>query len=249
MPAMRNAQFDHMPGVTLFHAARSNCSARVRLLLAEKAIAWKSSLINLRNHENRSPEYFAVNPKGLVPTLIHQGFVITESNDILEYLESGFPGSGFRPDTSVELAAMSRWMQRSAEIHLPGVKTFNYSQRRLVNERPAGGWDRYRLLQRDPELLRFHEKAGGSGFSIDEQESAQRLLTTVLRAMDGTLSTQSWLAGDHYSLADICWAPTIPTLMRAGFDLDPFPRMREWHQRIAQRAAYREAVTKWEEEP
>jgi len=245
---MRNAKFDDMSGVNLFHAGRSNCSARVRLLLSEKAIAWNSWVINLRNHENRSPEYFAINPKGLVPSLIHEGWVITESNDILEYIEHRFPERGFRPGTAAERTAMSHWMRLSAELHLPGVKTFNYSQRRFdAARRSADEMDRYRMLQSDPELLRFHEKASSDGFSALERASAEQLLTTALRAMDEVLTKQPWLAGDQYSLADICWAPTIPTVMRGGLDLSPFPRVRAWHQKIVGRDAYRESVTNWEE--
>ncbi len=247
MPRRREQRYRDMNGINLFHAGRSNCSARVRLLLSEKAIAWNSHLISLKTRENRSPEYFAINPKGLVPSLIHDGWVITESNDILYYLEESFPVPSFQPNTAVERSAMSNWLDRSAELHLPGVKTLNYSQRRSYAEvKSPDEWIRYRNLQTDQELIRFHERASGEGFSTDERAAAEHLLTRALSSMDEWLMKKNWLAGETYSLADICWAPTIPTVIRSGLDLAPFPYVRAWHQRIVDRRAYGEAVTKWE---
>ena len=70
-------------GLHLYHADRSNCAARVRLLLEEKDLPWVSHHIDLGKKENISEEYFGINPKGVVPALVHDGTVITESNDIL----------------------------------------------------------------------------------------------------------------------------------------------------------------------
>ena len=64
-------------GLHLYHANRSNCSGRVRLLLEEKQLPWKSHHIDLAKKENVSEEYFGINPKGVVPTLVHDGTVVT----------------------------------------------------------------------------------------------------------------------------------------------------------------------------
>jgi len=180
--------------------------------------------------------------------LIHEGWVITESNDILLYLEETFPEPAFQPSSAAALAAMSSWMDLSASLHLPGVKTLNYSRNRpLAVTNARDELDRYRTLQADEELLRFHEKVSGEGFSMEERRAAEVLLASALRVMDELLMKQHWLAGASYSLADICWAPTVPTLVRAGLDLAPFPHVGAWHRRILDRRAYAEAVTQWEQ--
>jgi glutathione S-transferase len=67
----------------------------VRLLLEEKKIPWESHHIFLAKRENITEEYFGINPKGVVPSLVHDGKIITESNDILIYLEDTFPDPSF----------------------------------------------------------------------------------------------------------------------------------------------------------
>ena len=62
-----NASVLELRGIHLYHANRSNCSARVRLLLEEKALDWTSHHIDLGRKENISEEYFGINPKGVVP--------------------------------------------------------------------------------------------------------------------------------------------------------------------------------------
>ena len=72
-----------LKGIHLYHADRSNCAARARLLLEEKDSAWISHRIDLDKKENISEEFFGINPKGVVPTLVHDGTVMTKANDIL----------------------------------------------------------------------------------------------------------------------------------------------------------------------
>ena len=78
-------------GLHLYHADRSNCSMRVRMTLEEKALPWTSHHLNLALNEHVTAEYQAINPNGVVPTLVHDGQVVIESNDILLYLEAPAP--------------------------------------------------------------------------------------------------------------------------------------------------------------
>jgi glutathione S-transferase len=70
-------------GVHLFHAGMSNCSQRIRIVLEEKGMAWESHLVDLDKHEHLTEQYQQINPNGVVPTLVHDGQVIIESNDII----------------------------------------------------------------------------------------------------------------------------------------------------------------------
>ena len=67
-----------LEGLHLFHADISNCSMRVRMVLAEKELPWTSHHLDLRKKETVTPEYFGIHPKGLVPTLVHNGVVHIE---------------------------------------------------------------------------------------------------------------------------------------------------------------------------
>ena len=81
-----------LQGLHLYHFVMSNCSQRVRLALAEKGLAWTSHHVDIPAGEQLSASYRRIHPAGLVPTLIDDGQVIIESNDIIDYLDQHFPG-------------------------------------------------------------------------------------------------------------------------------------------------------------
>ena len=54
-------------GLHLFHSGVSNCSMRVRMVLEEKGLEWESHHFNILKKEHITPEYFGINPNGLVP--------------------------------------------------------------------------------------------------------------------------------------------------------------------------------------
>ena len=80
----KNKTVETFTGLHLYHGAISNCSMRVRMTLIEKGLAWESHHLDLKKKENISDEYFGINPNGLVPTLIDNGVVHIESNDIID---------------------------------------------------------------------------------------------------------------------------------------------------------------------
>ena len=78
--------------ITMLHNYfRSSTSFRVRIALAMKNIAYAQSFRHLRKGEQRSADYLAINPQGLVPTLDIDGRHLTQSMAILEYLEETHP--------------------------------------------------------------------------------------------------------------------------------------------------------------
>ena len=76
----------------LYHARWSLCSQMVRVALEEKGLSYESNLIKLCDQypeaENLSPEYLAINPKGIVPSLDLDGKIVTESTNIIKKLNS-----------------------------------------------------------------------------------------------------------------------------------------------------------------
>ena len=72
-------------GVHLFHFASSSCSQKTRIFLNLKGIEWESHPVDLMRQQNYTPWFLGINPRGLVPVLVHDGVVHIESNDILMY--------------------------------------------------------------------------------------------------------------------------------------------------------------------
>lgn len=105
-----------LEGVHLYHYALSNCSQRCRLALALRDIAWRSHHIDLIKKQHLAPASMEVNPNGVVPTLVHNGVVVVESNDIVAYIDEHFPGDTFMPDDAVDRAAVKELLTTSTEI-------------------------------------------------------------------------------------------------------------------------------------
>lgn len=238
-PAVKSLQ-----GLHLYHTERSNCAGRVRLLLEEKHLPWVSHPIDLKKKEQVTEEYFSINPKGVVPTLVDDGRVIVESNDILLYLEEKCPAPGFTPASREEQSAMRAWLKRSTDIHVPGVKTFVYANFDPAQiERSVQEAAHYRALQKDPELLAFHARHDpGKRFTREDTDRAVAVLRAAFRDMEADIARAGWLAGGGYCLADISWAPTIALLLGGNFSFQDFPGLMQWYGRIAQRPAWGRAM-------
>lgn len=80
-----------------------NCQ-RVKVVLAEKNLPYEVVPIDLRNKEQKTPEYLKLNPYGKVPTLTDDGTVLYESLIINEYLEEKYPNPPLLPEDPAQRA-------------------------------------------------------------------------------------------------------------------------------------------------
>ena len=95
----------------LYHYDHSSAAQKIRIALAEKRLEWVSHHLDtsVAKREHFSPEYLKINPRGIVPTLVHDGLVIRESQVILEYLEDAFPQNPLLPVSPYDRAQMRLW--------------------------------------------------------------------------------------------------------------------------------------------
>src|SRR3954466_5630687 len=80
-----------MPRPILYDYWRSSAAYRVRIALNLKSVDYESRQIELRESEQRSDEYRALNPQGLVPMLEIDGLKLTQSLAIMVYLDQRYP--------------------------------------------------------------------------------------------------------------------------------------------------------------
>ena len=145
-----NKSVENFKGLHLYHGAISNCSMRVRMTLIEKGLDWESHHINLMKKENITDDYFGINPNGLVPTLVDDGVVHIESNDIIDYLDDTYPEPTLRAEDNGE---MMEWLHLAAAIHVPACKPYVYATKiakkiQKTEEEQA----KYDALQKNEEL-------------------------------------------------------------------------------------------------
>ncbi len=115
--------------LTLYHYWSSVCSQKARFCLAEKGLEWRSRHIDLFTFDHWQPDYLALNPKAVVPTLDHDGNVVIESNVIVEYLDDAFPAPSLSLADVLAKARMRLWLYDSEAIAHPNVNTASYNPR------------------------------------------------------------------------------------------------------------------------
>ena len=145
-----NKSVESFEGLHLFHGAISNCSMRVRMTLIEKGLDWTSHHIDLKKKENISDDYFGINPNGLVPTLVDNGVVHIESNDIIDYIDETYPEPTLRASENED---MMEWLHLAAAIHVPACKPYVYATKMAAKlKKTAEEQEKYDSLQKNEEL-------------------------------------------------------------------------------------------------
>ncbi len=240
-------------GLHLFHFSGSTCSQKTRIFLRLKGIEWTSHHLNLAAKEHLKPYYMGINPRGLVPALIHDGKVIIESNDILTYLEEAFPQPALIPkDKADTLQAMLR---REDDLHLDiRALTMRFVFPTFLTKRPekdiaayesagsgtvGGEIDPHRDVEAD-----FWREMNRHGKITDQQ--AKRAYDRFSEALDDfepQLSRHDYLLGAEISLVDIAWFIYARRLIAAGYPLhSKHAEVGAWFDRLHAKPDFREEV-------
>ena len=111
----------------LYHHSESVCAQKVRLALAEKGVEWKGHYVVLEKGEQRTEEFLRINPKGVVPVLIHDGRNIPESTVICEYIDEAFEGPALMPEDPYWRARKRLWTKIVDEgLHYPSTYLISF---------------------------------------------------------------------------------------------------------------------------
>ena len=236
--------------ITLYHSVESTCSQKVRLVLTEKGLEWREIRLNLRAGDQFDPGYLKLNPKAVVPTLVHGEVVVRESSLINEYLEDAFPEPPLRPAQPQDRARMRLLVKAfDDEVH-PSIGVLSYAifLRHQMNELKspeelAEHFSKVADPMRRERQMRTHEV----GLQSPAAPVAVATLARVFAQMDDSLTAGPWLAGESYSLAD---AAAVPYMVRAtALRLDPLwadrPRVSAWLDRAVGRAEALEVTDPW----
>ena len=115
-------------GLALYHYNSSVCSEKVRMVLNEKGeTGWESHEVDLFTGGQFDPAYMKLNPKAVVPTLVDDGRVLTESTLIAEYLDDKFAAPPLKPADPFERAQMRLYSKMCDEGLHQGVAVLSYS--------------------------------------------------------------------------------------------------------------------------
>src|SRR5258707_6846462 len=107
---------------TLYNAPQSTCSQRVRFVLNAKKISFAEVKLDLLAGDQLKPDYLALSPNGVVPTLDHDGAIVIDSSVIIEYLDEVAPQKSFTPRDPVQRAMMRAHMRFIDEMPAAAVR-------------------------------------------------------------------------------------------------------------------------------
>src|SRR5262249_23597490 len=117
-----------MAELVLFNAPQSTCSQRVRFVLQAKGLPFEERKLDLFAGDQLKPDYLAINPNGVVPSLMHDGRAVVDSSVIMEYLEEVFPGTDrLVPDDPIERAKMRALMRFIDEVPAAAIRVPSYN--------------------------------------------------------------------------------------------------------------------------
>ena len=224
-----------------FHG--SPCARRVRIVMLEKGLEWQTRLVDLTKMEQKRPAYLALNPNGLVPTLVHGDRVIYESNVITEYLDAVFPDPRMYPADPWMCARAKMWQA----FELAMAKEY----RPLMYLRVIGPLDRQRPkddvmhdVRRstdDPAHIEWVSRVY-DGTAVSEEEAGllagqlYQRIDHIERELAG-----EFLLGDRFSIADISVYPRVVMYPMVGLQIDreKYPRTTRWISAMAERPSFK----------
>lgn len=174
---------------------RSSASYRVRIGLNLKGLNYEYKAVNLLKNEQRADEYTRLNPQGLVPALVDDGQVLTQSLAILEWLDETHPEPALLPSTPIERARIRALAYGIASDIQPiqNLRILRYLQSEYgLSDEQKVGWIRHWI----------HE-----GFA----------------ALENQLEPAPFAAGDRPGLFECCLMPQVYSAERFGMDIAEYP--------------------------
>jgi glutathione S-transferase len=237
--------------IELYHYPFSTCSQKVRLVLAEKELDFVSHEIDLIAGAQHDPAYVALNPNHVVPTLVADGTVLTESTLINEYLDDAFPANAMRPPAPVRRHAMRLWTKLLDEkVHsATATVTFAMGPRTILLQQSAEEREANIASIPDPKYRAARRSVIEHGVKAPEFAGALSAMIDLLDRMDAGLAHDDWLSGDSYSLADAAALPYVLRLdhlaMTPLLSASSRPHVADWYQRACARPSFETAVKNW----
>lgn len=172
-----------MPKPILYDYWRSSAAYRVRIALNLKGIDYESRQIDLRDDEQKSADYRALNPQGLVPTLEIDGHRLTQSVAIINYLDLKYPNPPLIPVLAADRAhVVAMAMAVACDIHpLNNLRVLKYLKHQLGRSQDEiDGWYVHWISEGLPGLDAMAAPLAGKFLFGDAPTGADVLLVPQL---------------------------------------------------------------------
>ncbi|MGM0824685.1 MAG: glutathione S-transferase family protein [Pseudomonadota bacterium] len=202
--------------ITLWGRDNSTNVKKVRWVLDELALPYEQIQAGLQHGVNKTPEYLAMNPNGLVPLVRDEATdsLLWESNTIIRYLAAQYGQGKLWIEEPAKRAQAEKWMDWS-------LGALSLQHRAILS-----GYVRTPPEQRDHAAI----------------EAAMQSCEGLFSMMDDALATQRWFSGEAFGLGDIAIAPSVYNLLNCGLSWQPRPHLERWYQALTELPSFRKVV-------
>lgn len=202
--------------ITLYYSPGS-CSLAPHIALNEIGRPFELRKFATADRANYSAEYLAVNPKGRIPALQIDGFVLTENPAILAYLGRRFPDAGLYPTDGSE--AEARCLELLA-------------------------WSSNTVHVAYAQLFRPERFVPGEQHYAPVKESGRANYERCLADIETILQRQAYAIGGQYTVVDPFWLVFYRWGVRSAYDMrNRFPAYTAYAERLCNRPSVRRALT------
>ena len=184
-----------------------------------KKVAWAAQEIGLPHQRidiggkfGFTPQYLALNPNRLIPTVEDDGFVLWESNAILRYLAAAH-APHLWPESAQAQGSADRWMDWQFQYADAQRDAFLGLVRHAPENRDAAA------------IARSAEKCGA-----------------LMEILDAQLARQPWLTGAHFGIADMPMGVYAYTYFGIDIPRPDLPHVGAWYARLTQRPGFASQV-------
>ena len=267
-------QWAPQQGIHLYHFPLSLDSQKVRQGLEELGVQWQSHPILLSAHQQFSPSYMRINSRCVVPTLVIDGKVTTDTINILDLLAARFGAANQCFEISeAEREPVNYWVDKAAGLfiealtygHIEGVKKpFPLGN---ATESGRSHQDKVDLLsglietyKKDSTLKAAYEKKRAVIEATKEAMVAPGQISAIVDATrveledlahqlaSGQFAHGGWLASDAFSLADVQWGAVLYRLQWVG--LQPLlweedSIISAYAEKLFAKASFQTGVIEW----
>ena len=163
---------------------------------------------------NDKPDYLALNPNGVVPTIDEDGFILWESNAIVRYLARKHGLGTLCPADAKVAADADRWMDWQQTTLGPAFGPL-FMQ---IARTPAD--------KRDPAIIK----------------QATERTAQMLARLDANLAQRPYVAGDQLTMGDLPFGPVVHRWLNYKLERPSLPHLEAWHKRVSAREAFQQAI-------
>ena len=237
-------------GIHLFHFSGSACSQKLRIFFNIKKINWNSHVINLIKQEQFSEWFLGINPRGLVPTLVHDGDVHIESNEIMAYLDDVYKDNKLFPIDLIDEINKDLAFEDSLHHDLRRL-TFRYIIPHALGKKNPSTIDAKEQFEgtiqgkadenKSKEIL-FWKNHYKNGITDDEIVESANKFKNIYEDFDKTLKNQKYLKGDEFTVVDLAWYVSTKRLAMAGIPIEKYKNVQKWFSNLDNDANFKKEI-------